>query len=266
MVLPFAVTLYSNLSHAQELPERVLRFPSDRSVGTVYGRWADEDYRTAPWMPDHNEGWTVLAPARGDVAVPENTLVKLTVGTTDLAYLRQLDPESLFFLDARHQKLTDADIAPISTLAGLRALDLSDAPLLSGACLRQLGGLTELEWLDFARTPIDGLPLGAIAQFPARQCVAAHFNAYGSQAMEEIAALDHIEYVCVKASSLQAEDMERLSGKDSLRALILDKVELTDAAFASLRTAPNLLYLDLKRTPCRMMSSRHRPLPAPAPP
>src|SRR5690606_929862 len=79
MVLPFAVTLYSNLSHAQELPERVLRFPSDRTVGTVYGRWADQDYRTVPWMPDHNEGWTVLAPARGDVAVPENTLVKLTV-------------------------------------------------------------------------------------------------------------------------------------------------------------------------------------------
>ena len=249
MVLPFAVTLYSNLSHAQELPERVLRFPSDRSVGTVYGRWADEDYRTVPWMPDHNEGWTVLAPARGDVVVPENTLVKLTVGTTDLAYLRQLDPDAVYFLDARYQKLTDEDIAPIGTLAGLRALDLSDATHLSGACLGQLGALTELEWLDFQRTPIDGLPLGAIAQFPALQFVAAHFKHYGSQAIEEIVAIDQIAYVCIKESSLHAGDMERLSGMDSLRALILDNVQLTNAAFESLRTAPNLLYLDLKKNP-----------------
>jgi hypothetical protein len=60
-------------------------------VGTVYGRWADKDYRVSPWLPGHNEGWTVLGDARGDVRIPEGCLVRLNVADRDLGFLANID-------------------------------------------------------------------------------------------------------------------------------------------------------------------------------
>ncbi|MCC6695412.1 MAG: M48 family metalloprotease [Candidatus Hydrogenedentes bacterium] len=249
VVLPLLVAFVSSVSSAQELPERVLYFPEDRSVGTVQGRWAQQDYGEVPWRPDHNAGWTNLGDARGLVTVPENVVVKLTVAGRDLSYLLDLDPDAVFYLDCRFKELTNDDVAPIAALTGLRALDLSDNPGLTGEALGQLGGLQELEWLDFDRTPISDLPPGAIEQFPNLRYIAGHFQHYADDVLRQLGGLPEIEYVCIKAGVVTADGLRHLGGKSTLRGLVLDNVELTDEALAALDSVPNLVYLDLRKNP-----------------
>jgi Leucine-rich repeat (LRR) protein len=248
-VLPLALALATTTSSANSIPERVLRFPHNYSVGTLYGRWSDRSYRKVPWMPDHNEGWTVLGPAKGEVAIPENTNVKLTIGTTNLGFLRDLDPDALYYLDCRYKELRDEDIAPVATLTQLRALDLSDIGSLTGACLGKLGALENLEWLDFSRTPIGGYTSGSIAQFPNLKFFSGHLNDQADGILREVGDLTGIEFLCVKAATLTPEGLHHLNEKTTLRGLILDNVQLTDETLGALGAASNLLYLDLKKNP-----------------
>lgn len=249
VAMPLLIACFTSLTGAAVLPERDLYFPEDQSVGAVQGRWVKEDYREVPWRPDHNAGWTQLSAARGLVSVPADALVKLTVAGTDLRFLDALDPDAVYFLDCRFQKLTNDDAAPIAAMTGLRALDLSDNPNLTGEVLGTLAGLQDLEWLDFDRSPIDGLPPGALRQFPNLRYVAGHFGVYADDVLHDLGELPNIEFISIKAGTVTPEGLRALSGNRTLRGLVLDNVELSDETLAALNAVPQLVYLDLRKNP-----------------
>jgi hypothetical protein len=246
VTLPIAVTMVPGVAASTD---HYLHFPHDRIVGTVFARWIAINYEEVPWRPDHNAGWTKLSDAKGVVKIPDGTQVKLTVAGRDLTFLYDLDPDSIFFLDCRFRMLTNDELAPIAYLRGLRGLDLSDNTNLTGEALLQLGSLSELEWLDVDRTPMNGLPSGAVEQFPELRYVAGHFGDYGDQVLSEAGNLAHLEYFCTKTKKVTADGLSHLAGKESLRALVLDNVQLTDDALGTLHSLPNLSFLDLRKNP-----------------
>jgi hypothetical protein len=246
-MLPMLIAIVASVSYAAAEGEHVLIFPKDRVVGTVQARWETGNYREVPWRPDHNGGWTILSNATKAVNVRNDTLLKLTLSGHDLNFLRDLDADDLFYLDCRFQELTNDDVTPIASLTGLRALDLSDNPGLTGAALGQLGALSNLEWLDFDRNSIADLPPGAIEQFPMLCSIAGHFKNYADDVLRQLGSLQDIEFICIKAGVVTEEGLRHLSGKTSLHGLVLDNVELTASALAALDAAPNLVYLDLRK-------------------
>lgn len=248
--IPLALTLYAQVGNAAAVPERILHFPSKENVGTVYGRWADVDYRMLPWMPDHNEGWTMLALARGDVKVPKNTLVKLTVSAGDLTFLETLKPDDLYFVDASFKKLSDAELAPIGHLSGLRALDLSDNnDAMSGEALASFNRLTKLEWLDLERSNLNAMPEGTLSHFPKLQYLAGHFHALADSTLRSAADMADLEFLSLKSGTISADALRSINHHPTLRGLALDNVGLSDSMLADLDDLPNLLYLDVRKNP-----------------
>ena len=110
---------------------RVVRFPLDRSVGTLQVR--DPGSNRPPWCP-----YPWLCEARGTVVVPTAKELKLWVGpggVPDLSWLAALGSNDLQLLHVRYEGLTDADLGYLRGLTGLKFLELSSSRYVTAAGL-----------------------------------------------------------------------------------------------------------------------------------
>ncbi|MHC4239096.1 MAG: M56 family metallopeptidase [Planctomycetota bacterium] len=115
------VTVVSNPVEIEvlELPERVVRFPKDRSVGVLH---------VQPWrweLVSDNILWQELGQARGDVVVPAGKQLWLQISAAaadDLSFLGSLRPDDLYQL-SMYGDVTNAQLEQIRGLTGLRQLE-----------------------------------------------------------------------------------------------------------------------------------------------
>lgn len=131
---------------------RILRFPSDRSLGWL-SRYVPEEVS--------EEGSEYLAAARGVVVVPADAEIELEVDwnmPADLAPLSALQPDDLYSLQLRNVAIQPDEFAYVQTLTGLRRLFCSGTPI-GDTGLAYVRALTHLEslWLHDAQVTDAGL-------------------------------------------------------------------------------------------------------------
>ena len=142
----------------QEGSPRVIHFPKNRPVGFVFVG------RLRPIDPFWWQGWQPVAPARGDVQVPTDKDVRLSVSadaSRDISWLAALRPEDiqvLSFGGEAKKNIDDAALVHLRKLTGLKLLNL-DGSQIRGPGLEHLWGLPLLQTLMLRRTGLsdDGL-------------------------------------------------------------------------------------------------------------
>ena len=145
-------------------PERVVRFPEDRSIGRLHVR---------DWNSTSANPWTLLGKAEGTVTVPRGKELRLEINgilDQDLSVLAEIgehDLQSLHlgggFSQVRimngptqlvsNSTITDDDLRFIQGLRSLRELVLI-GDKISDAGIKHLRSLTRLEHLDLLDTSI----------------------------------------------------------------------------------------------------------------
>src|SRR5262245_58894959 len=139
---------------AAESWERVVRFPAERSVGTIYWRPPLQgSYAGTLWSDD----WRRLGEARGEVPVPVDADVRLDPGSAvseDLAFLADLRPDDVQALNLGRTAVRDAGLKHVAHLTGLKLLDLSSTRITDEG-VRQLTPLVHLRDLNLDAFGVD---------------------------------------------------------------------------------------------------------------
>lgn len=129
------------------LPSRQVRFPAERSMGTLW-------IRNSESSAENYAFWESWGEARGGVVIPTGKDLRLVVGpqsATDLSPLSTLRPEDLQYLQLSGTRVSNAGLAHLRHLTGLKVLWLYDTPI-SDAGLVHLQGLTGLRVLNLRST------------------------------------------------------------------------------------------------------------------
>jgi beta-lactamase regulating signal transducer with metallopeptidase domain len=141
---------------------RVIHFPKDQSMGIVY---VGELRTTDPlWW----QGWEEVGEAKGDVAVPADKDVRLTVNTNGLehlSFLEALGPDDIQAMNFVYplKRLDDKDLVHLAGLTGLRLLRI-DGASIRGEGLRHLTKLKRLESLGLHSTEVGDEALKHVGQ------------------------------------------------------------------------------------------------------
>ena len=130
-----------------ELPPRQVRFPPNRSMGTLW-------IRNSESSAENYAFWESWGEARGVVAIPGGKDLRLIVSpqsATDLSPLSTFRPDDLQYLQLSGTRVSNAGLAHFRHLTGLKVLWLYDTPI-SDAGLVHLRGLTGLRVLNLRST------------------------------------------------------------------------------------------------------------------
>ena len=170
-----------------------------------------------------------IGQARGDVKIPagwDPTLEIYEDGYRDLRPLLKLGPDDLHKIGfAVSLKITDADLAYLSPLKGLRQLNLYSQSNITDAGLAHLAGLTNLEELCLFRTSVTDAGL------------------------KHLAGLKALRKLILSGTGVRGPGLVHLQGLNSLQKLELRDLPLTDAGVVPFLKGPaSLQILELFHT------------------
>jgi len=238
---------------------RVLHFPEDRHLGTLYVKDADtrREIKTFHYWIDGTR-WEFLDVARGEVVVPPNRHVRLMLsieGWRDLSPLARLAPDDLYEITFKLHlpgapRPDDRCMPHLAHLTGLKELNLWQTDITDEG-LRVVAGLKSLERLTLPdRVTNEGL--AHVATLPALK--ALHFKKNevtdaGLVHIEKLQTLEELElggekltnrglrnlkrlpslrYLLLWGDSIDGRGLQHLGGMKSLRILHLGHFNLTD--------------------------------------
>ena len=124
--------------------ERVLRFPSNRTMGIVY--WRKVPAKPEDRLDMYCDDWKEIGEARGEVHVPAGGEVRLQISkaaSSDMSGLDQLLPDQIQAFDCRETNLNDEGMRHVGRLTGLKILYVFDTPI-TDACAASFAGLKNL--------------------------------------------------------------------------------------------------------------------------
>ena len=203
---PFQHEIVSSACHAQDSQKpspsrRVLRFPSDQSVGVLrVGRLKGPSV-VVDFEVDF-EHIKVIA-AKGDVEVPEEEFLELQVGSVDdLTFLEQLSPGALQGLTISGLEINRNALALITRLEGLKCLRLYECEFKKDT-FEEAKSLSSLRAISIHSTTKEGLALDGLA-----------FAGW-------IATLPKLEYLYMRPS-LDALAYQKLIGHPALATTTID--------------------------------------------
>ena len=167
---PFKHVIVSNACHAQDSQKatpgrKVLRFPSDQSVGVLrVGRLKGPSV-VVDYEVDFEE--TTFFAAKGTIEVSEEGFVELQVGSVeDLEFLEQLSPSALQGLIITGLEIDRKSLAWITRLEGLQCLQLFECEFQKDT-FEDAKRLPSLRAAIVYSTKLDGHAFaGWIANFP----------------------------------------------------------------------------------------------------
>lgn len=191
---------------------RVLRFPDTRALGHLYNL-----------LPDGS--WEDLGRAEGELWVPVAARLHLTVTEPrELGALAGVDPHAFYSIDLHRVDVSNAQMAPLGRLAGLRRLFLSRTPTVGDGGLVHLTGLWALKSLALDHTGVSDAGFAALSRLRALQDL----------------DLGH--------TRIQGLGLRVLSGLSALRRLDLSHTSVDDSAVTALAALPRLEELVLRGT------------------
>ena len=251
---PESVVVSEESTNKPQPPARVLHFPADRSLGQVMER--DDNYKHHidtfyNWTGEY-ESWQYLGEAQGDIAIPRNKHVKLTINKSALADLSPLlnlgsdDIHTLIMPYFREEVDLpwDACMPHVAHLTGLRQLDLTYTKITRMG-LAHLEKLTALERLAMPKATTDK-GLAHIAALPSlKELKFGGRNQITNGGLAQLANAQAIEELTIGGKYISDAGLAPLTRLPSLRYLILWGNTLGDDALIHVRNIPSLRILNL---------------------
>ncbi|MDB5391552.1 MAG: hypothetical protein JWM11_7198 [Planctomycetaceae bacterium] len=253
-------------------PQRVLEFPTDRTVGLVYV-WpgpVPEAYELMSLLGQSsvpNTKWfcrgtnrlhrqsrpeTQRIEARGPVTIPPGHWCCLDLdydAPADLAFLDALNLDGLQFIRWKSQTgMTDAAGPHIARLAGLRGLFLFRSGNLNLETFGLIGGMPNLEFLDLGSITFDDEEAIRIAKLPKLKAFRVAQSKITKVGFSSLAALPLSFLAIPAATAIGDGPMVRLNHHAHLKTLDLSKTRVTPKSFIVLATLPQLQHLVLPGT------------------
>jgi len=273
---------------------RVLHFPEDRPLGTLYVKDADakREIETFYYWIDGTK-WEFLDVARGEVVVPPNRHVRLMLnieGWRDLSPLARLAPDALYEIRFKFHlpgapRPDDRCMPHLAHLTGLKELNLWQTDVTDEG-LRVVAGLKSLERLALP-DPVTDEGLAHVATLPALKALHFKTNRVTDaglvhlakiQTLEELELggekltnrglgnlkrLPSLQYLMLWGDSIDGRALQHLSGMKSLRILHLGHRNVTDDDLAWVGRMRGLERLNLHNTNVTDAGLKHlRSLPA----
>ncbi len=222
---------------------RVLHFPKDRSIGTVFVLdWGSLE--TARYS-----NWQVLCEATGDVAVPTGKAVRLDLSRDmgkDLAPLVALDANDVQMLFCRFVELRDDELRHIAHLTGLREIYLRDTGIL-GTGLKHLAGLESLRDLDVGNTHVGDNELAHLVGLPSLRFLNLSATPTNDEGMVHVGKIASLESVAL-SRGIADEGLRHLRNLANLRRLSGGSQAISDEGLAHLAGLTRMESLDLRDT------------------
>jgi hypothetical protein len=248
---------------------KVLHFPADHSVGKLF-------------VEDESDDWSFIGPAQGEVVVPPNRNIKLTINLVgprpdDLSGLSELGPSDLHELSIqssiRRTPASRPKLESLSHLTGLQALSLCNTGVtglqmsslkslsslrsltfvrehsFGSAGLAALKNFTALEYLDCYTRPIDA-GLKHLAQLPNLQRLRLRMGRIRGPGLVYLADMPRLERLTLWGTTgLTDRHIRYLEGLTRLKSLTLwgGDVPLTNSTLASISKLTALEELHLIR-------------------
>jgi Leucine-rich repeat (LRR) protein len=269
----------SNAGGAAGMPgPRVLHFPADRSLGRLMIRPVrPEEPIDAQLYWVRDQGWEVLGPAQGEVAVPAGSQLFLRIhdeqAWRDLAPLAALAPDDLYSLDIQGSygggpKPGDSCMTHLAHLTGLHSLDLRQTSI-TGVGLKHvtgmknvrelavptgmddqgmacIGRLTSLRSLYFKENRVTNGGLAHLAKLQALEELELGGGQINNAGLVCLAELPQLRYLILWGKGFSDAGLARLKNVKSLETLNLGALEqITDVGLAQLAEIPQLKDLDL---------------------
>jgi Leucine Rich Repeat (LRR) protein len=164
---------------------RIVRFPSDRSMGKLYISDKGLDPLLAQAMlvfaKDH------LSDARGDVAIPSGKKLCLKVSdeaAKNLSPFAALNPDDLDMLDLGWTQVTDAELVNVNCLTGLKDLCLGGTQI-TDVGLANISELIGLERLSLSGTEISDSGVYRLFGHVGISACLDHFGETGPESFSE---------------------------------------------------------------------------------
>ncbi len=227
-------------------PTRAVRFPSERSIGTLYLR-----------EPDINDSLVMIAlgqefgPARGLVTIPSNKALLLYVKQpvlTNLSPLDRLRPDDLQVLVLAGSEMSDSAFKHIQALGGLKALMAARSGCNDG-WLESLKALESLEWLNLAFNKVTDEGLVSISDLTGLRSLDLSGNQVRDGGLKHLCNLAGLKHMSLDETLVCDAELRYLDMLIRLETLRLRNVSLSDSQLGKLQRMENLWYLDISQNP-----------------
>jgi len=225
----------------QSARPRILHFPTDRSLGTVYIRDASvrrEIETFHHWIDGTHDRWETLGEAQGDVSIPAGQIVKLRVSVAGWK-----NPSPLARLTA-----DDIDKLVIDGLGASReegeAHGIFRTDSAGDAIMPHLAHLTGLKELNLSLTFVTGTGLRHIEKMKSLECLSLPRNV-SDAGMNHVAKLTGLKRLYSKENNITSRGLASLAVLRELEELELGCNRMEDDGLVHLKQFPRLQYLML---------------------
>jgi len=218
---------------------RTLRFPQDRSLGTLYMR----DTREQDWY----EGWENAGEAKGNRFVDAGKQVKLEVNeetAADLSPLTRLGPDDLPMLCFGWKPVTVGSLTPLAKLTGLRAINLQCAKFDSGE-FRHLTGLQYLEVLRLGDHKLTDSSMEYVGKLTSLQSLALWGTGISDKGLQHLQGLTRLTFLALNNCDITDEGLLCLHGMTALEGLQLSQTRISDNGLVHLQHLVHLKHIKI---------------------
>jgi hypothetical protein len=260
-VFVFSLLVLASAASAEvhEGAARVLQFPADRSLGTLYDLNAREEFwpeheTTSPqkqprrrlWRGYQSTGWfgytdphKKLGEARGEVSVPAGSRLRLVVDAKaanyDLSPLSRMQPDDFYAI--RFSDVTPApgakQIEPVSHLTGLRDLHLPSS--LSNDDLAMLKAFPALQKLQVGIADLDSTGIAHTSAVKSLKALRLFTSTHVTREdFARVASIENLEALAVQFENFDPDGYGELAKLPNLEALEIDQQECSGAGFGHL--------------------------------
>jgi hypothetical protein len=259
------VTFCSQSSAFAEAETRVVHFPKDRSMGTLYV--LDSNLLN---MKDAPPNWEWLCEAAGDVTVPAGKALRLNLSKEagdDLSPLSRLGANDLQMLYCRSVEMADDQLQHISNLTGLQVLNLWGTGIL-GTGLKHLAKLDSLKRLWLGKTHVgdhelahlldlDSLQFLYLYGTPTTDAGMAHIGkitslevlslgrGVGDEGISHLGSLTSLRHLSVMNESISDEGLSHLAGLRRMECLRIQDTQVSNEGLVHLKQMTKLKRLHL---------------------
>jgi hypothetical protein len=223
LIITIAFINISTYIEAKQVGSRIVRFPTDRDVGTLKTR--DAYLNDTDWSMLQISDWTFLDKAQGDVNVPAGKDLRLEThkDMVDFSFLALLKPDDLQVLMMCGDNIADEELVHLKNLTALLGLDLSST-IIQGEGLVHLATLKSLRSLQLFDTQIS------------------------DNELKHLSALKSLMNLSLLKTQIEGHGLAHLKNLTSLISLDLSLTPITDDSFVHLAEMTSLKELVLYDT------------------
>jgi hypothetical protein len=221
----FCVTVRTPAANnADEL--RVLKFPERTSLGRLYWTLPASTLGTMTYLGALSDDrfWHKAGEARGIVQVPITAVLAVEASYDAVQHpqlLTAYGPDFFTALDFSKVETDDTTVAKISSLSGLKVLDLRDSDL-SDQGLRQLSGCRKLEQLSLSRTAVTDKGLDCLPVIDSLQDLRLNGTKVTDSGLKVLQKFRQLEKLSITDCHITDTGVRAIAGLPEITDLVLD--------------------------------------------